>query len=294
MALVEGDERLLPREEPFAGEQVAEGLRDAGIDVRTGVKATAASGMEAASCSQLEGGDEVTGEEILVAVGRKPRTVEIGLDSVGIEPGGYLETDDRSGWRAATGSMRSATSTAGCCSLTWASTRRRIVADRSCGKDAALRSDGATSPRVTFTDPQVAAVGHTLSSAKEAGIDAREVDVDTERTAGGSFYGKGTSGTSRLVIDDGRGVIVGATFVGFETADFVHAATIAVVGEVPLGPSRPRRSVIPHPQRGLALPARGRRAVGPPGSFHANGEVKPWRPDKSDGRSSVGRVAPAR
>ncbi len=250
VALVEGDERLLPREEPFAGEQVAEGLRDAGIDVRTGVKATAASRDGDRVVLSLEGGEEVTGEEILVAVGRRPRTVEIGLDSVGIEPGDYLKTDDRlrvggRDWLYAIGDVN------GRVLLThMGKYQGRIVADHLLGKDAALRSDGATSPRVTFTDPQVAAVGHTLSSAKEAGIQAREVDVDTEGTAGGSFYGKGTPGTSRLVIDDERGVIVGATFVGFETADFVHAATIAVVGEVPLDrlvhavPSFPTRSEV--------------------------------------------------
>jgi dihydrolipoamide dehydrogenase len=250
VALVEGDERLLPREEPFAGEQLAEALREAGIDVRTGVKATAASRDGDRVVLSLEGGDEVTGEEILVAVGRKPRTVEIGLDTVGIEPGDYLETDDQlrvegRDWLYAIGDVN------GRVLLThMGKYQGRIVADHLLGKDAALRSDGTTSPRVTFTDPQVAAVGHTLSSAKEAGIDAREVDVDTEGTAGGSFYGKGTAGTSRLVIDDGRGVIVGATFVGFETADFVHAATIAVVGEVPLDslvhavPSFPTRSEV--------------------------------------------------
>jgi pyruvate/2-oxoglutarate dehydrogenase complex dihydrolipoamide dehydrogenase (E3) component len=250
VALVEGAERLLPREEPFAGEQVAEGLRDAGIDVRIGVKAAAASRNRDSVTLAIEGGEEVRGEEILVAVGRKPRTAGIGLDTVGIEPGGYLETDDRlrvegRDWLYAIGDVN------GRVLLThMGKYQGRVAADQILGKQVALRSDGATSPRVTFTDPQVAAVGHTLSSAREAGIDAREVDVETAGTAGGSFYGKGTPGTTRIVIDDGRGVIVGATFVGFETADFLHAATIAVVGEVPLDdlthavPSFPTRSEV--------------------------------------------------
>ena len=110
----------------------------------------------------------------------------------------------------------------------------RIVAARILGRDVPLRSDGPLSPRVTFTEPQVAAVGHTLASALEAGIDARAVDVPTGGNAGGSFVGKGAPGTARIVVDEQRGVIVGATFTGVEVAEALHAATIAVIGEVPL------------------------------------------------------------
>ena len=112
----------------------------------------------------------------------------------------------------------------------------RIAADRILGRDARVRglSDGALSPRVTFTDPQVAAVGHTLAGAQEAGINARAVDVPTEGNAGGSFVGPGAPGTARIVVDEDRRIIVGATFTGVEIGEALHAATIAVVGEVPL------------------------------------------------------------
>ena len=110
----------------------------------------------------------------------------------------------------------------------------RLAADAILGKAVELRSDGALSPRVIFTDPQVAAVGHTLSSAEAAGMVVRAVDVATSGTAGASFVGRNTPGTCRLVLDDVRGVVAGATFVGFEVGEMLHAATIAVVGEVPL------------------------------------------------------------
>jgi dihydrolipoamide dehydrogenase len=103
---------------------------------------------------------------------------------------------------------------------------------------------------VVFTDPQVAAVGHTLASAEEAGLNVRAVDVGTSANAGGSFYGRNAPGTCRLVVDEDRGVVAGATFTGAEIADFLHAATIAVVAEVPLErlwhaiPSFPTRSEI--------------------------------------------------
>ena len=110
----------------------------------------------------------------------------------------------------------------------------RLAADRILGREVPLRSDGALSPRVTFTDPQVAAVGHTLASAQEAGIDARAVDVPTGGNAGGTFVGPGAPGTARIVVDEDRRIIVGATFTGPEVAEALHAATIAVIGEVSL------------------------------------------------------------
>ncbi|HEV2074938.1 MAG TPA: hypothetical protein VGR10_01735, partial [Thermoleophilaceae bacterium] len=101
-----------------------------------------------------------------------------------------------------------------------------------------------------FTDPQVAAVGHTLGSARAAGLRVEEVDLSTSGTAGASFYGRGAPGTTRFVVDKDREVLAGVTFVGPEVADFLHAATIAVVGEVPLRtlvhavPAFPARSEI--------------------------------------------------
>jgi pyruvate/2-oxoglutarate dehydrogenase complex dihydrolipoamide dehydrogenase (E3) component len=110
----------------------------------------------------------------------------------------------------------------------------RLVADHILGREVSLRSDGHLSPRVIFTEPQVAAVGHTLASAQEAGVKARAVDVSMNASAGASFIGHGAPGTARIVVDEDRGVIVGATFTGVEVAEALHAATIAVIGEVPL------------------------------------------------------------
>ena len=110
----------------------------------------------------------------------------------------------------------------------------RAAADVILGRDARVTEDGIRSPRVIYTDPQVAAVGLSLAGALDQGIRARAVDVETSGTAGASFYGRETPGTARIVVDEVRGVIVGATFTGFEVAEFIHAATIAVVGEVPV------------------------------------------------------------
>ena len=110
----------------------------------------------------------------------------------------------------------------------------RLAADAILGKDVRLRSDGGASPRVIFTDPQVGAVGLTLAAAEAAGLTARAVDVETSGNAGGSFVGRGAPGTARLVVDEQRGVVIGATITGSEVSEALHAATIAVVAKVPL------------------------------------------------------------
>lgn len=252
VALVEALPRCLAREEEFASEQVETALREAGVDVRTGVKATAARRVDGRVELDLEGGETLSGDELFVAVGRKPHTEQLGLEALGLEPGRAVEVDDHMraaghDWLYAIGDAN------GRALLThMGKYQGRVAADHILGRDAALDhgADGPGSPRVVFTDPQVAAVGHTLASAKGAGLNVRAVDQSTSGNAGGSFYGRNAPGTSRLVIDEDRRVVVGATFTGAEVADFLHAATIAVVGEVPLErlwhavPSFPTRSEV--------------------------------------------------
>jgi pyruvate/2-oxoglutarate dehydrogenase complex dihydrolipoamide dehydrogenase (E3) component len=250
VTLVEGEERLLHREEPFAGEQVAASLRDShGVDVRTGMLAERVSGDDGGARVELNDGSRAEGEELLVAIGRVPRTKDIGLASVGVEPGehGFLETDDRLSvggreWLYAVGDVN------GRALFTHMGKYQAwVAAENLLGREVEASAEATALPRVTFTDPQVAAVGKTLAQAGDAGIDAKAIDVPTDGTAGASFYGKDTGGTSRLVVDQAKETIVGATFTGFETADFLHAATVAIVGEVPL--PRLRHAVAAYPTR---------------------------------------------
>jgi len=119
-------------------------------------------------------------------------------------------------------------------------------------------------PRVTFTDPQVAAVGLTLAQAREQQLDAHAYDVPSAGTPGASFHGHGTGGTARIVVDERRGVIVGATFTGTEVAEWLHAATIAVTAEIPI--EQLRQAIPAFPTRSeiwlnlLKLRARERRS----------------------------------
>jgi dihydrolipoamide dehydrogenase len=250
VSLIEGGPRLLAREEPFAGEEIGEALREAhGVDVRTRTKAVRVERDGDLVTIALDDGAAIGAAEILVAVGRVPRTDGIGLDTVGVETDehGFLEGDDRlrvggRSWLYAVGDVN------GRALFTHMGKYQAwVVAENVLGRQVETLSEGLGVPRVTFTDPQVAAVGKTLQQARDAGIDARAVDVPTDGTAGASFQGKGTGGTSRIVVDESRQTIVGATFSGFETADFLHAATVAIVGQVPL--PKLRHAVAAYPSR---------------------------------------------
>ena len=234
IAIIEGGPRLIAREEEFASRFVHDALTARGVEIHTGSRAMSVERDEREVRVTLEGGSVVSGDEILVAVGRTPATREIGLETVGLEPGRFVEVDETlrvagRDWLYAIGDVN------GRALLThMGKYQGRIAADVIVGRPARIdpRSDGASSPRVVFTEPQVAAVGYTLAGAQEAGLDVRAVDFETSGTAGGSFYGRGASGTSRLVVDEQRRILVGATFCGAEVSEWLHAATIAVVGEL--------------------------------------------------------------
>ena len=251
VAIVEGEPRVIAREEEFASHYVTDALTARGVDVYTGARAV---GVERNGVVKLtlDNGTVLEGDEILVGVGRQPATRDLGLETVGLEPGRYIVVDDQlrvagKDWLYAIGDVN------GRALLThMGKYQGRIAADVIVGRAAHIRptSDGAFSPRVVFTDPQVAAVGHTLASAQAAGLEVRAVDFETSGTAGGSFYGRSVPGTSRLVVDEQRRIVVGATFCGAEVSEWLHAATIAVVGQVPIDtlwhavPSFPTRSEV--------------------------------------------------
>ena len=234
VVLLEALDRLLAREEPFAGDLVAAALADAGVDLRIGAAAERVSRASGRVSVALAGGETVEADELLVVVGRKPPTDDLGLDTVGLSPGEYVDTDDTlqvpdHPWLYAIGDVN------GRAPLThMGKYHARIAADNIGGQGPKVEIDGVRSPRVVFTDPQVAAVGHTLASARDEGLNVRHVDLPTSGTAGASFYGRNAEGTTRFVVDQDKQVLAGVTFVGAEVADFLQAATVAVVGEVPL------------------------------------------------------------
>lgn len=238
VTIVEMQDHLLPREEPFAGRELQAALEEIGIAVFVNTRMVKATreGSDGAVTGFMSDGSSITADELLVAVGRRANTNDLGLESVGLEPGRFIEVDDQmravdvpGGWLYAVGDVN------GRALLTHTGKYQARVAGAVIGgRDARARTDTSATPRVIFTDPQVAAVGMTEHDAVMAGVNVRAVEYPTGRTAGASTVGRGIRGTSKLIIDADREVIVGATFVGPGVAELLHAATIAIVGEVPL------------------------------------------------------------
>ncbi|MET9610444.1 NAD(P)/FAD-dependent oxidoreductase [Streptomyces sp. NPDC006512] len=240
---------LLPRMEPFAGELVADALREAGAVIRTGVavEAVEREGTTGPVTVVLAGGERLEGDELLVATGRAPHTEDIGLDTVGLTPGDWIGVDEScrvagSDWLYAVGDVNHRALL----------THQGKYQARIAGAAIAARATGAADvdtarwgahaatadtealPQAVFTDPEAASVGLTLAEAERAGRRVRAVDHDLGKVSGAGLYADGYRGRARIVVDLDREVLIGATFVGAGAAELVHAATIAVVGEVPL------------------------------------------------------------
>ena len=234
VTLVEAEDRLIPREEPFAGEELRQALTARGVDVRTGARAETVRRRGPEVSLILSDGQAVRGEEILVAAGRRPLTLDLGLETVGLQPGRVIEVNDRLGvpglpWLYAIGDVN------GRSLLThMGKYQAHVLSEILDGHAVAASRDDATAPRVIFTDPQVAAVGLTLQAALRQGVDARAYDVPSSGTAGAAFYGSNTPGTARIVVDEHQGVIVGATFTGTDVADWLQAATVTIISKTPV------------------------------------------------------------
>ena len=200
---------------------------------------------------------------IVAALGRHPNSADLGLDTVGLEPGKAIEVDDnlRStslDWLYAVGDVNGRVPLTHqgkyqgriCADVIVA--RANGVDERRLAEDTKYRAyaDERMVPQVVFTDPQVASVGLTEAQAREQGFDVRVVEYDLGAVAGASLEADGYTGKANLVVDEARHVPIGATFVGQGVDEMVHAATIAIVGEVPMEtlwhavPSFPTKSEI--------------------------------------------------
>ncbi|HTW19250.1 MAG TPA: NAD(P)/FAD-dependent oxidoreductase [Mycobacteriales bacterium] len=255
VTLLVREDRLLIRTEPFAGNLVADAMRESGIDVRLGVNIeevrrgavtnVAIGKIRGAEVTVVADGEEHVADEVLAAVGRVPRSDDVGLPSVGLSPGGYIETDDTMTVRGVDGDWLYAVGDVnGRALLTHMGKYQArvcgdVIAARAAGKPLdGLRyrasSDHGVIPQVTFTDPQVACVGLTEAEARAAGANVRCVEYDLGNLAGTSLLQDGYTGRAKLVVDADAETLLGATFVGPEIGEVVHSATVAIVGKVPI------------------------------------------------------------
>jgi dihydrolipoamide dehydrogenase len=242
---------LLPRMEPFAGELVGRGLTEAGVDVRVGVSVTKLRRPDANGpvTLTLDDGSELEVDEVLFATGRAPLTNDIGLETVGLTPGTWLDVDDtcqvqgvEGGWLYAVGDANHRAL------LTHEGKYQARIAGAAIGARAAGRpintaawsphmatADHYAVPQVFFTDPEAASVGLTAKQAEQAGHRGRVVDVEIgDVVTGAKLYADGYTGRARMIVDLDRGHLLGVTFVGPGVSELLHSATIAVAGQVPI------------------------------------------------------------
>ncbi|GAA1944970.1 dihydrolipoyl dehydrogenase family protein [Kitasatospora viridis] len=239
---------LLPKLEPFAGALVAAGLRAAGVEVRFAAVPVAVRRDGPQVTVELADGEPLVAEEVLFATGRAPRTEHLGLASVGLRDGDWLPVDESctvlgvpGGWLYAAGDVnhRALLTHQGkyqgriAGAVIAARAAGRPLADGPWGPHAAT-ADGAAVPQVVFTEPEVAAVGLTAEQAERAGHRVAVADYEIGQVAGASLAADDFQGRARLVVDRDRRVVLGATLVGPGVGELLHAATVAVAGQVPI------------------------------------------------------------
>ena len=237
---------LLGTQEPFAGELVTASLEKLGATVLRGVETTSAHRDDDGVALHLDDGSTVVADEVLVATGRVPRTGDLGFENLGLTPGDWLEVDDTMkvkgfDWLYACGDVnhrallthqgKYQARAAG--DVIAARALGTAVQDNRFGKHVAT-ADHDMVPQVTFSDPEVASVGLTARAAEKAGYDIRVVDYDLGGVAGSAVQADGYEGRARMVVDEKRKVVIGVTFVGQDVSELLHAATTAIVGEVPI------------------------------------------------------------
>ncbi len=242
VTLVVRDSGLLGRSEPFAGEAVLAGLRDRGVTVHlnTEVSAVRRDAPAATGLGRVHGGvvtlatgaGDLEADEILLSIGRRPRVDDLGLDSVG------LTGDDVTGGRLPPWLHAVGDASGGPPLTHWGKHQARVVGARiaaaAAGEVAWEPDREAPVPQVIFSDPEVASVGMTEAEARESGHDVVVTRVATSSAAGTGLLRDHVAGESQLVVDAGSRLLLGATFVGPEAGELVHAATVAIVGDVPV------------------------------------------------------------
>jgi pyruvate/2-oxoglutarate dehydrogenase complex dihydrolipoamide dehydrogenase (E3) component len=250
VTLLNRADRLLERFEPFVGEMIAAKFRDLGISVHTSANVTRVQRGSPSTPVQIWfNGGSVEADEILIATGRSPKTKDIGLETVSLTPGDWLDIDDTCRVKSVAASWLYAAGDVNHRNLL---THMGKYQARACGDAIVARAKGelresiqtwsrfaatadhAAVPQVVFTDPEAASVGFTEQQARDAGLRVRGVGYDMSHISGAEIVADGYQGRAKMVVDEDRRLIVGATLVGQDAGELIHAFTVAVVGEVPL------------------------------------------------------------
>jgi len=229
--LVEATDRLLPQEEPRAGELLAEIFGTEGIDVHTGVRAGRVRHADDFTV-ELDDGRHLTAERLLVATGRQVDLAAFGADAIGVDIGGRsLPVDEH--LRVIDG-VWAVGDVTGEGAFTHVATYQARIATADILGEPHAPADYTALPRVTFTDPEVGSVGLTEAEARDQGLRVAVATADVERSSRGWIHGAGATGVVKLVSDVDRDVLVGASVVSPYGGEVLGTLVTAVHAEVPL------------------------------------------------------------
>jgi len=234
VTVLEVGDRIMAVEEPESSELIAGVFEAEGIGVHAGITIDAVA--HDGEVFHVTCGDVTfEAERLLVAAGRKPRIDDVGLDTVGVEPGRHLDVDDdmQVTGTNASGGLWAIGDIVGRGAFTHVSMYQSERAAKAILGEPLGEYD-TSFPRVTFTDPEVGGVGLTEHQAREKGVNVRIGSTDLSASSRGFVHGPGNEGLLKLVIDDNRGVIVGANSVGTAGGETLSALAFAVRAEIPV------------------------------------------------------------
>ncbi len=246
-------DRLLERFEPFVSEKTAARFGELGISVHKAASVTRVQRRSPTTPVQVwfdtpqANNLSVEADEILVATGRTPNTRNIGLEAVLLKPGDWLDVDDTcrvknvaGGWLYAAGDVNHRVllthmgkyQARACGDAIAARARGQLTEDPQPWTRFAATADHGAVPQVLFTDPEAAAAGLTEAQARQAGLRVRAVEYDMSHISGAEILADGYQGHAKMIVDEDRRIIVGATLVGQDVGELIHAFTVAIAGEV--------------------------------------------------------------
>ena len=232
VTVIEGSDRLIAMEEPESSEIASAALARDGVEALTGVHAQRVSYSGDLFTVTLSDSSIVTGEKLLIATGRTARLGDLGLETIGLDPSArFLKTDDR---MRAGDKVWGVGDVTGNGNFTHMAMYEADVAVRDILGQGGPGADYRARPRVTFTDPEIGAVGMTEKEARESGIDVQVGFVKGPYTSRGFIHGPGNDGFIKVIADRSRGVLVGATSTGPTGGEVVGALSLAVHAQIPV------------------------------------------------------------
>jgi pyruvate/2-oxoglutarate dehydrogenase complex dihydrolipoamide dehydrogenase (E3) component len=232
VTVVQHADRLVPADEPEAGDLLSATFEAEGITVRTGLSAARVSFESNGFVVKLDNGEVVHADRMLVAAGRRTDMAKLGVGAVGLdETARGITVDER--MRAADKLWAIGDITGRGAFTHMSMYQARIAAADILGEEDAEIADYRAVPRVTFTDPEIGSVGLSEAAARREGIAVRTGVSQISSSSRGYIHKLGNEGFIKLVEDADRGVLIGATSAGPNGGEVLGALVVAVHAEVP-------------------------------------------------------------